>query len=150
MGTKISLRVWDGGSGWNDKTLLIGYCKESPEEVLRSIILTHDIHYYKNLYRPIDERYPNNVSGLVIESAIESELQGDMKGVVLSIIGSLSDLDLSRSITKLTRDKETFKSALKQATRWHLNTMTENDREYYDKVHSQIEEVGRIMLKTIT
>lgn len=60
MASIVSYQTWDGGEGWNCPTVLIGYCIESPLDVLKRVLLTHNVHHYLGLYRPIDYNYPNN------------------------------------------------------------------------------------------
>lgn len=115
MPTEILYQTWSGGSGVGDPRELIGYCKESPPDVLQEIFQTHAIHNFKNLYRPVDWDYPNNCSGLIL---IESEAPAGT-----SITGTLKDLDLSRGRVELDspRTEETYKHALKAAIEWHLD-----------------------------
>ena len=37
MPTKISYQTWSGGSGIGDNVILLGYCVESPIEVLKKV-----------------------------------------------------------------------------------------------------------------
>lgn len=67
MASKLSIYLWDGGSGYNDVEILLGYCKEEPVELLKSLVKTYIIHSYRLPYcRPIN-KYPANCSGLVIK-----------------------------------------------------------------------------------
>src|SRR3989344_7609628 len=93
--TKIMLEPrTDEPDGW-----LLGYCTESPQEVLRRVFENYVIHRYKGLLCPIDRdarnRYgPSMHWGLIISTA--STPSGT------EIIGSIEDLDLSpaRAISK--------------------------------------------------
>jgi hypothetical protein len=66
MASIISYQHWDGGSS-SGPVEIIGYCLESPFEVLKEVLLTHNVTDYLGLYRPIDYDYPNNVTGLIIK-----------------------------------------------------------------------------------
>lgn len=111
MGTKISYQTYDGGDGSGCPTVLIGYCRETPFEVLKSVLFTHDVYTYLGLYRPIDYSYPNNVSGLVI-----SEFN-DGNGI--TITGELYELDLSRAKAKNNRSREQVLKDLELCRKWH-------------------------------
>ena len=110
MGTKVEYQTWSGGEGWNDPKILLGYCKESPQEVLKQVLLTHDIYHYKGLYRPIDWDYPNNVEGLIINEFNRNDLE---------ITGNLKDLDLHKAETKHNRTKETILDSFEICKKWH-------------------------------
>ena len=134
MGSVIYYHEWDGGSGFEDREYLIGYCKEEPIEVLKTILYTHDIHYYKGLYRPIDYRCPCNVSGLNIH-----ESSGPAGCAITS---SLSDLDLSDAKTRLIRTRETILESLDRCRKWHTYTHNKKlQREYWSIIDSVIEVV---------
>ena len=100
-----------------DPKELIGYCKESPLEVLQGVFQTHAIHHYKDLYRPVDFRA--NISGLEI---VES---GPPAGT--SITGTIKDLDLSRGEEEFSspRTKQIYCQSLELAIEWHLNGLGE-------------------------
>ena len=142
MPSKISYNQWDGGQGCSDRVILIGYCKEEPKEVLAKVLYTHDIMRYRDLYRPIDDRFPNNVAGLIVDEIKESSLQSRMVGVELKITGSLEDLDLSLGETTLARNPTSFADAIIEMERWHLgDTLEENNSKMYKRVRKQINEV---------
>lgn len=86
MGSKIMYYVWDGGSGTNDQQVTIGYCKESPKEVLTKLIRTHCINSYKEILWRTVEEYPANLSGLMIYPVDDKTMKG------ISITGFLSEL----------------------------------------------------------
>lgn len=111
MASKISYQTWDGGEGWNCPRILIGYCVESPLEVLKQVLLTHDVYHYQDLYRPIDYNYPNNVTGLIID-----EVKAP-KGT--SITGYFKDLNCDRALTKHDRGKESILDSLDKCRKWH-------------------------------
>jgi hypothetical protein len=89
MATKILRHIWDGGSGFDDREVLIGYCNEQPIEVLEKLIKTHCIYSYRTSYcRPIEE-YPSNCNGLVIKDYnAEDEKQ---YGLDITITRSIND-----------------------------------------------------------
>lgn len=115
MPTKISYREWDGGGSGTNK--LIGYCKEEPFEVLKKVILTHNIYHYLMLYRPIDYDFPNNVSGLIIDKA-DTKMP---KGLKVEITGSFDDLilDLGDALTRHKRTQKTILDSLKRTREWY-------------------------------
>ncbi len=104
--TEILFQTWSGGSGYGDPEKLIGYCINSPLEVLERVYTTHVIHKYRGIYRPVDWSYPNNVLGLVLNTGIAPS------GTV--IVGNVNDLDLSRAIAELKspRTEQTYREAL--------------------------------------
>ena len=112
MATQILYQTWDGGEGWNCPTELIGYCKEEPFEVLKSIIMTHNIYHYLDLYRPIDYAFPNNVTGLII-----NEFKDYYNG--MTITGNLNELDLSKAKTNRNRSKSQILNDLELCRKWH-------------------------------
>ena len=124
MASKIGYQTWDGGEGWNCPTELIGYCIESPIEVLKQVLLTHDVYHYLDLYRPIDYDCPNNVMGLVIDDASKCLPQG------MVITGNFNDLDCNIALTEHNRTKETILSSLDKCKKWHscLTNKLVNDR----------------------
>ena len=113
MASKISYQTWDGGEGWNCPVRLIGYCKESPREVLKQVLLTHDVYTYLELYRPIDYNYPNNVMGLIISDAHENIPCG------IVVTGSFIDLNCDIALTKHERTKEKILESLGKCRKWH-------------------------------
>lgn len=134
MPTKISFQTWSGGSGAGDPKILIGYCKEEPQEVLKQVYKDHYIYNYQDLYRPVDYDYPNNVIGLIIEK-VSSSPNGT------EIIGTLKDLDLSRAYDeKIKRDIETFKRGIKNAMQWH-NYSREELKIKYELQFKEVKEV---------
>ena len=140
MSTKIEMQTWSGGSGYGDRAYLLGYCKESPQEVLQHILLTHDVYHYKDLYRPIDYDFPNNVLGLVITEFNRPDLE---------IIGSLTDIDLSCAKTKHHRSQETVLKSIALCKKWH----SYNNELLSQKYHVLFEEVDKCIkdvFKTLT
>lgn len=111
MPTRIDFQTWDGGSGIDSCRYTIGYCKEEPLEVLKSVMFTHHVYHYKDLYMPIDRHHPNNVQGLVICQA--ERISG------VTITGNLSDLDLSDALSSDTRTKDSILNALEECRKWH-------------------------------
>lgn len=138
MPTKISYQTWSGGEGFNDPVMLIGYCKEEPFEVLKQVILTHDIYHYLDLYRPIDYDYPNNVMGLIIQDFNE-------KG--LKVISNINELDLSRAVTQHKRTKDTILNSLQLCKRWHTYSTNTNHQSECWKLINEIESHVNTMLK---
>ena len=127
MPSKISYQTWSGGSGRGDPQELIGFCKESPVEVLRKVFQNHYINHYEIIYRPVDRSPPNNHSGLLI---IDGEAPAGTK-----ITGSLKDLDLERAKARLAspRTALTYVTALKEAIIFHLGAYcVEDPRNYLD------------------
>lgn len=148
MGTKISHEIDDGGEGLHNRIDLIGYCKESPIEVLKEVFQTHVIKNYRGLYRPIDWNFPANVQGLHIE-----ESRGP-KGT--RIIGTLENLDLAIDNADLfehPRTRETYERALASAIHWHLESLKGNylyatieKNERKDGIISRLREVASVTL----
>jgi hypothetical protein len=123
MGSIIEYKTWDGGEGWNCPTEVLGYCKESPQEILEQILWTHDVYHYKDLYRPIDYGFPNNVEGLVINEFNRKDLE---------IKGNFKDIDLSRAKTRNKRTKETIKESFERCKKWHCCGKDEVNIKYND------------------
>ena len=121
MGTKIEYQTWSGGSGYGDPKYLLGYCKESPQEVLEQILLTHDVYHYKELYRPIDWDYPNNVEGLIINEFSRNDLE---------VTGDFKDLDLHRAETKHNRTKQTILDSFELCKKWHHYSREDLNKKY--------------------
>lgn len=114
MPSIIYIHKWDGGMGCNDIKTLIGYCKEEPKEILKTILYTNvSVYKYLGHRTPIDCRYPNNVSGLVIDEITNKECEK----LGIQIIGSFNDLDITPVLTDSSRDKEIVKVALKKHNR---------------------------------
>lgn len=143
MGTEIELEIWDGDSGKDNRQELIGYCVESPIKVLSQVYQTHLIHHYRDLYRPVDHRFPNNAQGLNIR-----ESKGP-NGT--SIRGTLSKLDLKRAIdSKLDespRTRRTYEEALHAAIDWHL--VFSDGRNYLVDREKKREEDKEVILKSL-
>lgn len=138
MPTEIRYQSWDGGSGVNDKQTLIGYCKEDPKEVLKKVYKEYFINRYKDLYRPVDYNFPNNVAGLVIKEITFNEVPG------CQITGTLEDLDLSIAKGKnLNRDRKSFRDALENAIKWHTSYI---DGTLSDRYVGQVQEVKEVTL----
>ena len=132
MPTKISYKTAGMGSGAGDPIELVGYCKESPPEVLQVVFETHAIHHFRELYRPVDWAFPNNCSGLNI---VEEEAPTGT-----SITANVRDLDLSRGRVKLDapRTEETYRYALKRAIEWHLDDYRgEQTTNYLDTMEQE-------------
>ena len=111
MASTIYVHKWDGGSGINDTETLIGYCKEEPKEILKTILYTNvSVYKYLGHRTPIDCRYPNNVSGLVIKEITDKECEK----LGIHIVGSFNDLDITCTLTDSSRDKEIVEIALKK------------------------------------
>ena len=139
MPSVIKYQTYSGGSGLGDPQILIGYCEESPVEVLEKVFKTHFIYRYRDTYRPIDYNYPNNVLGLVINEIKEDVL--DSMGIAkLKSVDSL-DLDIAKE-KELKRDIRTFEHALDNARRWHCQTELEiSEAEELVKKNSKYEVV---------
>lgn len=94
MATRVTFRQWDGGDGMHSKTLNLFDCKESPQEVLRAVYKNHLIYSYKGIHQPVDNNFPNNVEGLMID---ELTIEGEHLNSVLSEKGlSLKDINLKK------------------------------------------------------
>lgn len=121
MPTKIEFQTYDGEDDYGPKEL-IGYCQESPMEVLRGVFATHAIRRYGKLGRPVDTAFPNNALGLVI-----TEVEADSPG---GSISSVKDLDLDRARLELqsSRTETTYRNALREATNLYLFVTFEGDR----------------------
>ena len=133
MATQILYQKWDGGGGYNDSSELIGYCKEEPLEVLKSIIMTHDVYHYLDLYRPIDYDFPNNVAGLII-----NKFEDCCNGI--TVTGSLSDLDLSQAKTTHTREKDQILYDLELCRQWHTYSTNSKLQKKYWSIIDEIKE----------
>ncbi|MFH1456274.1 MAG: hypothetical protein ABIF40_04980 [archaeon] len=113
MPTQILYQTWRGGIGLGDPKELIGYCIESPIEVLQKVFQTYAIHKFQGLSRPVDWAHPNDCLGLNIT---ETEAP---PGTL--IIGNFQDLDLSRARIDYQRTEQTYRHALKKTMARHLN-----------------------------
>ena len=131
MATKIEYQTWSGGSGFGDSKYLLGYCKESPQEVLEKVLLTHDVYLYKELYRPIDYDYPNNVEGLIINEFSRNDLE---------ITGNFKDLNLYNAETKHNRTKETILDSFEKCKRWH-HYCNEEVNIRFNKLFKEVEDI---------
>lgn len=122
MPSIIKDQTWSGGSGAGDPQILIGYCKEEPKEVLEAVYETHYIYDYRGLYRPIDYRFPNNVSGLVLDYVSWD----DLRKIGITALVSVSEFDLNVAKSKdIKRNKKIFMEAYEAAKSWHIRD--END-----------------------
>lgn len=131
MSTEISYKTYDGGEGSNCPINFIGYCKEEPAEVLKYVLFTHDVYHYGELYRPIDERFPNNVSGLCI---------AEFTGNVDLVTKSVKELDLSAARTGLNRTKGTILTSFERCKNWHTGG-GEYCKLKYNKLLGEVEHV---------
>lgn len=130
MPSEIKYQTWSGGSGLGDRQELIGYCEESPKEVLKTVYKTHYIYNYKDVYRPVDCAYPNNSLGLVINEIDEDRI----KSMGIASLGSVSDLNLDIAKGKdLKRDEDTYRDALESARRWYLSPSSDEKTIAKDK-----------------
>ncbi|MGG1659487.1 hypothetical protein [Brevibacillus sp. NRS-1366] len=116
MATKVEFQTWSGGSGMGDPCHLIGIVEESPIDVLKTVYMTHSIYYFRDLYRPVDYSFPNNVEGLKITEtdehpnmAIDEMLEKSKEG-----------------LTRNTRNEKVFNQALDAARKWHISNLEEN------------------------
>ena len=142
MPTKISFQTWSGGSGMGDERILLGYCKESPVEVLQKVYKKYNIYYYEDLYRPVDYRFPNNVEGLVIEGVKEFNIDG----CEIKITGTIKNINLSRAYhEKVERNKNTFEYALEQCKNWSLNDTVKKYSKLYNERLKQFKEVEEVL-----
>lgn len=135
MPTKIERHIWDGGSGFNNRQELVGYCKEEPFEVLKELMFTHVIHVYRGLYMPIDRRYPNNVEGLVITKYTE----GEQNGLKTIVTGYLKDLNLSQDLSPSTRNREQILEDL-ECCKKRFVCSSKEAQEYYEKLIEEIKD----------
>lgn len=133
MASKISYQTWDGGEGWNRPVKLIGYCKESTQEVLKLVLLTHDVYTYLGLYRPIDYNFPNNVMGLIISDAHENITHG------VVVTGSFSDLNCDIALTKHERTKEIILDSLDKCRKWHTYPTNKVVNDKYQNLIDTVE-----------
>lgn len=95
---------------------LLGYCTESPQEVLQRIFEDYVIHEYKGLLCPID-RNARSRCGASMQEGLIIRVASAPRGT--KIIGSIDDLDLTagRAISK-SQDRQTeYKEALCFAVR---------------------------------
>lgn len=108
---------------WKKSDNIIGFCKESPIDVLRRVYKTHSIHSYRGIYRPVDVNSPNNLSGLVIEDI----------PIKISVTRSIDGLDLDVAEVGLDspRTENTYRNALKGAISWHLDEFKNGNVENY-------------------
>ena len=107
MGSKISRYIWAGGEGADDRIELLGYCKETPVEVLSATIARYMIHSYKERgCRPIQE-YPTNIDGLLIHNARDGIPYG------FTITGSMNKLLEMQEVQDLIWDKFTKEQFVK-------------------------------------
>ena len=88
MASKIQFRAWDGGGGFSDKVYPVGYCKESPREVLTRIHKTHFIHNYRGVRSPVDCTNVSTQCGFEILDCLDVDEDPSEK------MGSLDNLDL--------------------------------------------------------
>lgn len=103
------------------KTELIGYCIESPIEVLRHVYKTHLVANYRGLISPVvvPERVQKNewgqTYGLVIDDADDKQVTPG-----LSITGKFSQLDLQSAWTRrrMGTNRERHEEALKRLIRY--------------------------------
>lgn len=110
----------------------IGYCKESPIEVLEKLIQTHYIHSYKNSFCTPTYYSPSIHEGITIYPAYSE----NMKGV--SIIGNLSDLMDEKLIKQAEWDKfslQNFKSNIEELTTYAEHF---DDTNTYKSIYREI------------
>ena len=93
---------------------LIGFCKESPVEVLERVSKTHNIYFYKQLYAPVDRNLRDSLDVLIIKEAKD--------GLTDKITKSITDFDLSNAKAKLLkpRTKKTYRNALRECIEQYL------------------------------
>ena len=134
MPTQIKYQTWDGGEGWNCPRKLIGYCKESPGEVLQYVMFKYDIYDYKGLYRPIDYTYPNNVMGLCIS-------EFDRNDAI--VIKSIKDMDLNIALATSSRTIEDINKSFERCKELCMYDSKVKE-EYHDAIN-EIESIIKIM-----
>lgn len=135
MGSIIHYHEWDGGSGFDDRIYLIGYCKEEPIEVIKKLLYTHDIHHYLGLYMPFDRRCPCNVSGLDIDES------NGPTGCVITL--SVNDLKLSKAKTNLNKTRKSILDSLEACRRWHTYpTNKKLQTKYWSIIDSLIDSIS--------
>ena len=126
MVTTLAFQTWSGGTGYNDPSVVLGYCSDrSPQDILREVFETHAIHQYRDLYRPVDWHFPNNALGLQIENAEERVFDPSAK--------PFASLDLRRALLRpdQRRTEKTYMHALKKAIAWHLDVYHSNEPVNY-------------------
>ncbi|WP_064199085.1 hypothetical protein [Brevibacillus brevis] len=116
MPTKVEFQTYSGGDGSGDPCHLIGIVKESPIEVLKTVYMTHSIYFYRDLYRPVDYSFPNNVEGLKITETDEhpsmtiDEMLEKSKG----------------ALTRNARNEKVYTEAIEAARKWNISNLEEN------------------------
>ncbi len=106
MPTKISHYFLGGLDA--DTQKIIGFCKESPIEVLESVYKTHAVHTYRGIFKPFSYKF-NSDAPLVISRGKSPP--------VTAIVGSVTDLDLSAAEIKLEAPitKHMYRAGLRNA-----------------------------------
>lgn len=148
MPTKISYQTWSGGTGCGDHAYALGYCLEEPEDVLSAVLFSHIVYRYKGVYRPIDDRCPNNVEGLIIESATETKLNKRNPGCEIHIKAKLSELNLGAAKTDIVRTKESILNAYREAEKWHIQSWMTNQK-HIKEIGDQLDEVKEVLDKRL-
>jgi len=92
----------------------IGFCKESPIEVLEMVFETHNIYFYKKLYAPVDRNLRDSSDVLIIKEAKD--------GLTDKITKSITDFDLSNAEAKplKPRTEKTYRNALRECIEQYL------------------------------
>ena len=141
MPTKISAQIWDGSSQFDMPDKFIGYCTESPQEVLRRVHEHYLIFRYKDVKQPVDARIPNTLDGLVIEDGLAPS--------GCKVVGSVDDLDLDyHQSPNLARDEDVYRSALRKGLQNQFEECidgdfvtvipdTESEMNYYQRENAQ-------------
>jgi hypothetical protein len=145
MPTKISKQDWDGGGGGTSRYLCT--VNEEPIDVLKFVYQTHNVYTYKDLYRPIDDSFPNNVDGLIIEEGKKEDIIHATHTIVLPSVWDI----IACAKTTNKRNDQTITQALKHCEDWHIKgfggaqlTSEENRRiaERRARIRQQLSEVA--------
>lgn len=147
----------------------IGYCRETPQQVLDSIYRSHDVYKYRDITFPTSCGRENKYSGLII--------QGTEAPVGTAVISSINDYGLGFALKPFNKGKdgivshpafddneEIYFDALKNAIRHYLGkysplmngsytdylslrSFIENPMPMPERLVKQLQEIAEVTLK---
>jgi len=122
---------------------MLGYCYETPKDVLSYIYTTHNVYKYKDLRCPVDCSQPNDSEGLIIEEISPVYIDIIAIGKVTFVGKSLDTFDFGIAETTNKRDNAVFRKALREMKNNQIDVVEDSKR--YKMLMEQYYEVESVL-----
>jgi hypothetical protein len=137
MGSLIERYIYDGGDGSHSRYKTLGYCVESPYEVLYNTVFDYIIHSYKQSYCYVINKHP--IDGLVIREAKDNRPYG------FKIIGSLDDIlkmDDAQQLKRCKFDEKILIERIKELDKYTEHF--DDDNMYKEKYRDIVKDLKQL------